>query len=163
MTEIRSLSKEDGYDVLISLSHLFFEEYQSHHEDFFKIDNLTDDDIISYFNRFRDIENADIIIALDDDQIVGYITIYVKTQETYWKVKRVGAISGLMVHPAYRRKGIATQLLIKALEFFQHASVKYFTVFTAVNNRGAIAFYEKNGLIPLYTTMIGETVDLMQN
>jgi len=159
MIEIRTLGKEDVFDDLISLSRLFFEEYQAHHKEFFKIDNLRDEDIIRYFTNIRDHENGDVIIALDGNRVVGYITLYIKTQAGYWTIKNVGEISGLMVHPAYRRRGIASQLLTKARAYFQNASVKYFNVYTAVNNRSAITFYERNGLYPLYTTLLGETQD----
>ncbi len=159
MIEIRSLRKDDKFDDLISLSRAFFAEYEAHHTDFFTIDDLRDEDILSYFSHLQDNENGDVIIALDGDRIVGYITIYVKTQPDYWHIKKVGDISGLMVHPAYRRFGVASRLLTIAREYFMRASVKYFTVYTAANNRDAITFYEKNTLVPLYTTFIGETSD----
>jgi ribosomal protein S18 acetylase RimI-like enzyme len=159
MIEIRSLRKDDGFDDLILLSHAFFAEYEAHHKDFFKIDDLKDEDIISYFTHCRDNQDGDVIIALDGNRVVGYITIYVKTQADYWHIKKVGYISGLMVHPAHRRMGIASRLLAKAVAYFKEASVKYFTVYTAVNNTDAVTFYERNGLSPLYTTLIGETGD----
>ena len=156
MTEIRSLRKDDKLDDLISLSREFFEEYESHHEDFFKVDGLSDSDIVDYFSRWMDNDGGETFVALTEGRMVGYITVYVRTQPAYWKVKKVGAISGLMVGKAYRRRGIAGQLLARARAFFENKSVTYFTVYTAVGNRGAIAFYERSGLVPLYTTMIGE-------
>ena len=157
MTEIRSLRKDDKLDDLISLSREFFEEYESHHEDFFKIDSLSDGDIIGYFSRWIDNDDGEIFIALTEGKIIGYITVYVRTQPNYWEIKRVGEISGLMVQKAYRRRGIAGQLLAKAKAFFEKKAVIYFTVYTAVGNRGAIEFYERSGLVPLYTTMMGES------
>ena len=40
-----------------------------------------------------------------------------------------------------------------------HSRGRYYTVFTAVENREGIAFYQYHGLIPLHTTMIGEAQD----
>jgi ribosomal protein S18 acetylase RimI-like enzyme len=159
MIELRTLEKRDGFEDLIALSRIFFEEYQDHHREFFKIDELKDEDIIRYFANLRDQEDGDVVIALDGNRIVGYITYYVKTQSDQWVVKKVGNISGLMVHPAYRRQGIANQLLARAKTYFQLASIKYFWVYTAVNNQRAISFYESNGLNPLHTTLLGETQD----
>lgn len=96
----------------------FFHEYKSYHEEFFKIDNLSDDDITDYFNRFIDVEDRRAFVAILDGKIVGYITVYIKSQPSFWKIKKVGEISGLMVHNDYRRKGIARQLLNKAVDFF---------------------------------------------
>ncbi len=159
MTEIRSLRKDDKLNDLISLSREFFEEYESHHESFFKIDRLSDSDIVDYFSQWIDDEDGETFIALTGGRIVGYITVYVRTQPIYWKIKKVGDISGLMVQKAYRRRGIAGQLLAKARAFFEKKAVRYFTVYTAIGNRGALEFYERSGLLPLYTTMIGVVMD----
>ena len=117
MIETRSLNKDDNFDDLISLSREFFREYEAYHKDFFKIDNLKDENIVGYFTSFRDNEFREAFIAVDDERIVGYITVYVKDQADYWQVKRVGDISGLMVQKEYRRRGIATRLWAKAKEF----------------------------------------------
>lgn len=159
MIEIRTLRVDDGFDDLISLSRTFFTEYEGHHKDFFKIADLKDEFILRYITGIQDNPNGDVIIALDGDRIVGYITFYIKTQSEHWRINKVGNISGLMVHPAYRRMGIASRMLSKAKQYFQKKAVMYFTVFTAVNNRDAITFYERNGLSPLHTTLIGEIGD----
>lgn len=156
MIEIRSLKKEDGFEDLISLSREFFEEYQSHHEDFFAIDTLRDDDVVNYFSALLNNENGTVIVALEEGRFIGYITLHVRKQSGYWKVKQIGDISGLMVRNAYRRQGIGRQLMEKAKEFFEEKGVNYFTVYTAIKNREAIEFYGRNGLQPLYTTMLGE-------
>jgi ribosomal protein S18 acetylase RimI-like enzyme len=157
MTEIRELNKEDDFNDLIELSQEFFQEYESHHKDFFKIDQLKDDDIISYFSSFCGVESRKSFIAVEGKRIVAYITVYVIEQAVYWKIKKVGEISGLMVQKDYRHTGIAKRLLASARDFFKAEAVNYFTVFTAVENRAAIDFYKNNDLIPLYTTLIGET------
>ena len=156
MIEIRSLTKDDELDDLIVLSREFFAEYESHHEDFFEIDSLDDDDIVAYFSRWMEDDDGETFIALTGDRIVGYMTVHVRVQPNYWKVKQVGEISGLMVQTAYRQRGIAGRLLARAKDFFEKKGVTYFTVYTAVGNRTAIEFYKRSGLSPLYTTMMGE-------
>ncbi|MCJ7700586.1 MAG: hypothetical protein MUO62_03300 [Anaerolineales bacterium] len=49
--EIRSLKKEDPFEDLISLSQDFFQGYEAYHQEFFKIDRLTDEDIRAYFTH----------------------------------------------------------------------------------------------------------------
>ena len=156
MIEIRSLTRDDPFDDLLSLSRQFFHEYRAHHKDFFKLDEMKDEQVIGYFSFFFDSETRQAYIALDDGQIVGYITVYVKQQADYWQVKRVGEISGLMVRVDYRRLGIGSRLIARAKDFFAARGVKYYTVYTAVENQTAPDFYRQNGLTPLYTTMIGE-------
>lgn len=155
MIHIRALRREDEFHDLIALSKDFFQEYETHHEDFFKIEHLDDSSIVNYFSRWLDDAKGEIFIALAENRIVGYITVYVRKQAAHWKIKKVGDISGLMVHADYRRRGIASQLLARARAFFAEHAVKYFTVYTAAENKAAIEFYQRNGLRPLLTTMIG--------
>jgi ribosomal protein S18 acetylase RimI-like enzyme len=156
MIEIRKLSNEDNFKNLIYLSREFFQEYQAYHKDFFALDELKDEHIIDYFSSFCDRTTRQAFIALDEGRIVGYITVYVKEQADYWQVKRLGEISGLMVQKEHRQQGIGRRLLDRAKDFFAAQGVKYYTVYTAVENRTALDFYRQNGLAPLYTTMVGE-------
>lgn len=157
MIHIRTLQREDDFDDLIALSRDFFREYEAYHQDFFQIEGLNDSDIVAYFSRWIDAENGETFIALAEDRVVGYITVYVREQAHFWKIKKVGDISGLMVHKDYRRRGIAGQLLAHARDFFAGQGVKYFSLFTAVENKAGIAFYERSGLSHLHATMLGES------
>jgi ribosomal protein S18 acetylase RimI-like enzyme len=156
MLIIRELKRDDNFEELIRLSRIFFEEYESHHVDFFKIDFLDCQHIINYFSRWIENEDGTTFIALEDGTIIGYITVYVQEQPDFWAVKQVGHISGLMVAPSHRRQGVAAMLYEASLAFFKEKKVRYFTVFTSVNNRDALRFYEKQKLKPIYTTLMGE-------
>lgn len=153
---IRTLKDSDDLSELIALSKSFFYEYEAHHEDFFKIDNLCESDVTDYFLSFIDSDKKKAFIAILDNKVVGYITVVIKKQPPYWHIKKVGDISGLMVQKEYRHRGIASQLLKYAMEFFKEKNVKYYTLFTSVNNHDAIAFYKKCGMEPLYTTLVGD-------
>ena len=61
-----------------------------------------------------------------------------------------------MFQPEVRRQGIARPLYEKALAFFREQGVRYYTVYTELRNRGAIAFHERQGMEPLYTHLMGE-------
>jgi ribosomal protein S18 acetylase RimI-like enzyme len=87
---------------------------------------------------------------------VGYITAHIRPQAEFYKVKKVGTISGLMVQKEHRRSRIGTRLLAKAQAFFKEHGIRYFTVYTAVTNDSALRFYEINDMDPLNTTLIGE-------
>jgi ribosomal protein S18 acetylase RimI-like enzyme len=80
----------------------------------------------------------------------------VRTQASFWSVRRVGSISGLMVCRDYRRRGVATALLGEAIAFLQRRGVEYFTTYTAVANQAAAEFYKRSGMVPLHTTFLGE-------
>ncbi len=156
MISIHTLSKNDNFTDLIVLSRQFFKEYEAHHKDFFQVDQLTDHDITGYFSSFCDQETRRAFIAEDGERIVGYITVYIRDQEDYWRIKKVGEISGLMVGHDYRRQGVAHLLLEIAQKFFKSFGLQYYTVFTAQENRPGIDFYLHHGLEPLYTTLLGK-------
>ena len=156
MTEIRTLRSEDDLCDLVTLSRTFFDEYEDHHEELFKIDCLSENDIVEYFSRSVDSPESETFIAVEDGRAVGYITVSVRAQPSFYRVKKVGVISGLMVHKDFRRKGIAAQLLAEATGFFKKNGVRYFTVYTLTNNHAAIELYKRNEMMPLHTTLIGE-------
>ena len=111
---VRRLHERDGLDDLVLLSKAFFREYEGCHRRFFELDHLNDKDIRAYFASFVGNDDRAAFVATKDRQIVGYITVYVQSQPSYWKVKRVGHVSGLMVEEEHRRSGIATRLLAEA-------------------------------------------------
>ncbi len=158
MVIIRRLRPEDDLRDLIALSRDFFEEYATHHE-FFQLDELRDEDVLSFFSRSLNTEEGATFIAEREGRIVAYITVFVRPQPTFWRIEQVGAISGLMVHREHRRQGLAGRLLAEAAEFFRRKGVRYYTPFTAVANQPAIAFYRRNGMVPLAVTLLGEVED----
>jgi len=154
---IREMRTGDDLPSVLALCRDFFAEYESYHNDFFDTDNLRDADISSRFKRSLESDGSATIIALIDNVIVGYALLAIHEQPRFYKVKRVGAISGLMVAPEHRRKGIASGLLDEAREFFRKRGIRYFTLYTSVENHEAIAFYRKNGLVALHRSFLGET------
>ena len=55
------------------------------------------------------------------------------------------AITSLVVHPAYQRRGIATRLLREAVDYGEKHQVKRLMLEVRAGNRKAIALYEKLG------------------
>ena len=154
MISIRELRSDDDLDAVLALCRDFFAEYEEHHEEFFDTENLCDADISGRFLESLHSDDSATIVALDDDVIVGYASIAVREQPRFYKVKKVGAMSALMIAKNHRRRGIASAILAEARASFDQRGIKYFTLYTTVANRGAIEFYRKNGLSELHTTFI---------
>ena len=157
MIEIRELRHEDDLAADLTLCKEFFAEYEGYHKEFFDTEFLSDADISDRFLQSIESSSSATIIALLDDKIVGYALIAVREQPHFYKIKKVGAISGLMVAKNYRRKGIGTRLLAESKAYFRRNGIKYFTLYTAIANQGATRFYEQNGMAALHTSFIGET------
>ena len=156
MISIRELRPEDDLAAVLTLCKDFFAEYEDHHKEFFDTDSLGDADISGRFLQSMESDTSATIVALVDDAIVGYASVALREQPRFYRIKKVGAISGLMVAKDHRRKGIATRLLADAKTYFQRNGIKYFTVYTATANQASIKFYEQNGMTALHTTFIGE-------
>jgi ribosomal protein S18 acetylase RimI-like enzyme len=157
MLVIRELRPDEDLTAVLALCREFFAEYQAHHKEFFDTDNLRDADISGRFVESVTSESSATIIALFDDVVVGYASVAVREQPSFYKIKRVGAISALMVARDYRRRGIATRLLAEARDYFRRHGLKYFTFYTAVANQDAIRLYEQLGMTPLHMGFLGET------
>jgi ribosomal protein S18 acetylase RimI-like enzyme len=154
---IRQLRPEDDLAPVLDLCREFFAEYEGYHEEFFDTDDLRDDDISGRFLESLESDDGATIIALLDGVVVGYALISVRAQPDFYRIKKVGAISGLMVSKKQRRAGIGSRLLAEARTYFRKRGIKYFTLYTAVANRAALEFYRRNNLAELHTSFIGET------
>lgn len=152
---IKKFNKNTDMSQLVELSKEFFSEYEKHH-DFLEIDNLTDEGIKRYFSMWLDSDEYASYIAYDDEKIIGYINVYITSQPDFWKIKRIGDVSGFMVHKDYRRYGIGKALFDRAIEFFGDHDIEYYTLYTSVKNQSAIEFYLDQGMKPLYTHLYGK-------
>lgn len=156
---VRELKPGDDLGDLIALSREFFEEYQAH-DKFFQIDVLRDEDVLDHFVRLLNSDEAAVFVAEEGGRTVGYITVRERQQQTFWRTKRYGTISGLMVGKEYRRKGYGKRLLAAAAEHSRKKGIRYVTLYTATNNDVATAFYTSQGMRPLQVTMIGAVDDM---
>lgn len=157
MITVRELRPEDDMKAVFALCMDFFAEYEGHHDEFFDTDNLSEDDVSGRLIESLESDNSATIIALVDEKIVGYASVAVHEQARFYKIKKVGHISALMVAKEYRCRGIATRILAEAKACFRRQGIMYYTFYTAVSNRAAIRLYEKNGTTPLHTSFIGKT------
>lgn len=157
MISVRELRAEDDLGAVLALCKSFFSEYEQHHGAFFDTDNLGDGDISGRFLQSMESDSSASIVALVDGAIVGYASVAIREQPRFYKIKRIGTISGLMVAKDHRRKGIATRLLAEARAYFERRGIRYFTAYTAAVNQPAVRFYQQNGMAVLHTTFIGET------
>lgn len=159
MVTIRALQPTDDLSDLVDLSRRFFREYEAHHEEFFRLGDLRDEDVVAFFRRSIESDDAATYVAAADGRDVAYITVRVANQAPSYAVRRVGVISGLMVHPDHRRRGIARRLVARAEAFFGERGARYYTVYTAATNRAALTCYERLGLAPLHINLLGTVPD----
>jgi len=173
MVTIRALRPEDDLRALIPLSTAFFQEYAAHHE-LFELGEVRDEDIIGFFARSVGVEDGVTYIALESDSdggadpvigpdvligpdaVVGYVTAFVREQAPFYRIRKVGAISGLMVRADHRRQGLGARLVAEAARFFREKGATYYTVYTSAANESALRRYQRAGLAPLHLNLVAK-------
>jgi ribosomal-protein-alanine N-acetyltransferase len=86
-------------------------------------------------------ENPDgvAMVAVSNRRLVGYAAA------DFHAFNRLGRVHGLVVHPDFRRTGVATMLIDAAEEFLLGKAARGCYVETPVDNDGGRAFYEAAG------------------
>ena len=77
------------------------------------------------------------VVALDGDQLVGYVGSQSSIDET--------DIMNIAVHPDWRRRGIAESLIVNLIAELKNRGSHALMLEVRVSNDGAIALYEKLG------------------
>jgi ribosomal-protein-alanine acetyltransferase len=87
-------------------------------------------------------EDWDGLVAGIDGELVGYACYLIVAQECH--------LANIAVHPAYRRKSVAKQLLFHILEVAATRDCEMVLLEVRVSNEEAIAFYQRFGFYELY-------------
>ncbi|MBN8549369.1 MAG: GNAT family N-acetyltransferase [Deltaproteobacteria bacterium] len=98
-----------------------------------------------YFGAKIDSEDALLIVAVRDSEIVGYLAAGCKTSEPYRQPSRLAELEVMFVAETFRNKGVGRQL---TNEFFRWATGKgcqRAKVVASAGNIRAAKFYRDNG------------------
>ena len=77
----------------------------------------------------------------DDDKVIGYVGMWISVDE--------GQITNVAVHPDFRRKNVATELLSRLFDICSERGLESITLEVRESNEKAINLYEKNGFSPV--------------
>ena len=81
------------------------------------------------------------------------IALSVKQRPAFYTIGSYGYISGLMVDPKVRGRGVASMLLDRARAWFSSRGVSHVVLETSDKNTQATSFYEKHGFCVLRTQL----------
>lgn len=108
-----------------------------------------------YIERVRRRErNFGVLVAEEDDMVVGYIVVGVDRVKSGIFGFLWGHIISLAVDPDYHARGIGSDLIAAGLDRLKEMGVKYAEVLTDQNNIAAIRAYEKNNFRVIYSSLI---------
>lgn len=111
---------------------------ETHVNAIFNLEKACFDDFYSEKTILADIKNNNniVFVAIDGDKIVGYIDVFYIFDEAN--------LVKIAVLEQYRRTGIATQLLTRALNYLKKHDVTKMYLEVSEKNKKAIDFYTKN-------------------
>lgn len=95
----------------------------------------------------RYITADDLLVARQDDHIVGFAMVHVETGLYHQDVTR-GVVDNLYVRPSAREQGVGTSLLEQAESHLLHAGADVVTLSVLTANQAARDFYEAAGYEP---------------
>lgn len=104
----------------------------------------------SYFKDM--LENEIVYIALDKDNVVGYLAGSINIQGSY-VTKSLAEVDNMFVLEEYRKYGIGTKLIGEFKEYCLQNKIEELKVTASAKNINAISFYKKNGFNEFETTL----------
>ncbi|MBS1623100.1 MAG: GNAT family N-acetyltransferase [Bacteroidetes bacterium] len=90
-------------------------------------------------------ENYRVIVAEDEGKIAGYVIAHVSLTPDVFVIRRRMYVQDMVIEPAYRRQGIAKQLMSEVLDFAREQEVEKIDLLVAVQNEGANKFWQEMG------------------
>ena len=130
------------------LAKLYLEFWEAHE----KCDPLLQfKDRLTFKNQMiaakRDIKkkNNCIFVALKNDKVVGFIELFIKKNDKFFKVKEYGYLNSAVTLEGYRNKGIAKKLYIAATKFLKDKNIKYVKTNVYNSNIVALKTWQKIG------------------
>ncbi len=94
-------------------------------------------------------KNRQCFVAETDTKLVGYLTIFpiIRPESPFMHALRYGYLEHLCIDQAFRKQGIAQQLLHKAKQYSQQQSLSYIELDVWCENGIAISAFKKMGCV----------------
>ena len=97
-----------------------------------------------------------VVVAVDDGKLVGYVMFQSEVKTPLEVSHKVGYVMDLYVKPAYRRQGVARQLLQYCMGRIKSKGVTDVQLRVWRMNKGAIALYRQLGFRDRMLTMLSK-------
>lgn len=106
-------------------------------------DNIRSSFIVeNWYERYYLEKNSMLFIAIVEEKIVAYIYIKTNSSDDGPTKEREAMIDGLYVEEEYRNRGIATKLIVQAINWAKEVNVKYITLRVLNQNEVAKKLYQ---------------------
>jgi GNAT superfamily N-acetyltransferase len=122
--------------------------YMEHHaklDDYFKFEDDASARWMKYMKEFLKEKNNIVLIAVEKQAIIGYMTASIYTRRPIYKIRKVGLIGDNFVLPKYRRKGVFSRMLEKTLSLMKASGIRYVEHPIAAKNKLGRTVWRKKG------------------
>ncbi|RLE75019.1 MAG: hypothetical protein DRJ56_06410 [Thermoprotei archaeon] len=110
----------------------------------------------SWVLKVREEDEHQVLVAESNGQVIGYILFRIRTDLPLWSPHKMATIYDLYVRPDFRRKGVATELLARALEVMRSRGATLVMITALVANEPALRLYRKMGFRDFRLTLVKE-------
>ena len=135
--KVSSIEEAKECDKLLTLLIQDEKKYNENTKDDYIVDNWYPN--LIYKN------NKQLFIAVNDNEIVGYIYVKILTSNDSPEIYYEASISGIYVKESFRKQGIATKLINEAKKWCINKGVTYLKLNVLECNIAALNLYKKLG------------------
>ena len=114
--------------------------------------------VTSMYEYYINDKTRFIMVALDDDKIVGYLYGFIKNPNDAYQ-ERVAKLDALFVREEYRHMGIAKHLITLFKEWVSDNDIKLMEVSVCSANTFAKKLYLELGFNPFKEILIGKIIE----
>lgn len=106
-----------------------------------------------YVMKVHEEDENQVLVAEVDGKVVGYVFFENRAGTALETAYTWASVNDLYVHPAYRRKGIATKLMKHTFDYLKSIGVTHVRLYVMIDNHAAINLYRKFGFKDLQLRM----------
>lgn len=117
------------------------------------------DQVGAKYREAMDTEDAVVIVAEDESEIVGMAYGEVRIPSRF-SDERALELSGVVVRAGYRGRGVGRALVKEAASFAGQKAIEWIELKTFAPNQGAMAFWEGLGFTPRVVQLTSSTASL---
>ena len=132
-------------------------EFIDYHSDLDSDYTRSDDALanwVYYIDTKFDDDLAKILVAVEDEIVVGYIGAMIRMYPPVWTISKYGYIEEIAVTENFRRKGIASQLLTAAQKWLLSHGTSRIKVNIDSANEASQGFFRSQGFLDNTETLI---------
>ncbi|OGG26621.1 hypothetical protein A2960_00420 [Candidatus Gottesmanbacteria bacterium RIFCSPLOWO2_01_FULL_39_12b] len=128
------LAQHQDIPKIVSLGKNLFELHHGFDNDYYALEDNFEEFFSDWVRQQLSFSNNILLVAQENNEIVGFISGFIKSLYPWFRVKNVGHIAFLAVSQNYRRKGVGKKLEIELTNRFHAKNIRYIEVYVEEKN-----------------------------